>query len=152
MKKIMILAVLFTLYTTAAFPQQRFEKLEDDQVSKTELKLAGSLGEKLMLGQKSGKIYMLSETEAIPQVAKGFTREMQISTYETIRPVFGDYKSMEFEEAWKMEADQLYTIYRFRGRFDGTAERPEIRIVMNKEGKLAGFWVRPWEDGLEGKP
>lgn len=95
---------------------------------------------------------MLSETEAIPQVAKGFTREMQISAYETIRPVFGDYKSMEFEEAWKMEADQLYTIYRFRGRFDGTAERPEIRIVMNKEGKLAGFWVRPWEDGLEGKP
>jgi hypothetical protein len=51
-----------------------------------------------------------------------------------------------------MEADQPYMIYRFRGAFDATDEKPEIRIVLDRNNKLAGFWIRPWEDDLGGQP
>jgi hypothetical protein len=116
------------------------------------LRQATSLAEKLLLGQKTGNIYLLSEEEAIPEMSKGLTEGVQKSSYENIQSMFGDYESMQFAEAWEMEADQLYTVYRFRGTFDGTVEKPEIRVVLDKEGKLAGFWIRPWEDDLEGQP
>lgn len=152
MKKIIItVAFIFTLLF-AAFPQQSFQRINDDEVSQTGLRQATSLAEKLMLGQKSGNIYLLSEEEAIPQVAKGLTEGIQASSYESVRSMFGDYLSMEFAEAWKMETDQVYTMYRFKGTFSESTDKPEIQVVFNTEGKLAGFWIRPWEDDLGGQP
>ena len=106
----------------------------------------------MLLGQKSGEIYILSEEEAIPEVAKGLTEGVQVSSYENISSMFGDYESMQFAEALTMKTDQFYTLYRFKGTFSETSEKPEIRVVLNKEGKLAGFWIRPWQDDLEGQP
>ena len=40
-----------------------------------------------------------------------------------------------------------YEIYRFKGNFDLNAD-VEIRTVLDAEGKLAGFFVKPWKDSL----
>jgi hypothetical protein len=152
MKKTIITAILLCFSTVVAFSQQSYEKLPQDQVSQTELRLAISLGEKLLLGQKSGNIYLLSEGEATPQVAGGLTEGVQQSSYESIRSMYGDYESMKFAEAWKLEADQPYTIYRFKGTFDATSDSPEIRMVLDREKKLAGFWIGPWADDMGGQP
>ena len=152
MKKILITAAFSFAIITMLSAQNTFQRIPDDNVSQTELRQATSLAEKLLLGQKSGNYYMLSEYEAIPQLVSGLTKEVQASSYESIQSMFGDYRSMAFTEAWTMEADQPYTVYRFKGTFNGTDEHPEIRMVFNKEGKLAGFWIRPWQDDLGGKP
>ena len=146
MKKIMITAAIIFAFFLTAFSQQSYQKINDDEVSQTELRKATSLAEKLMLGQKSGKIYLLTEEEAIPQIAKGLTEDVQMSSYETIQSMFGDYESLEFAEARRSESDQVYTIYRFKGNFSNTADHPEIRLVFDSESKLAGFWIKPWED------
>jgi hypothetical protein len=148
----MIIACLVAFMASAAWAQNTYEKVAADEVSQTGLRQAISLGEKLLLGQKSGNIYILTEEEAIPQVAKGLTKGVQEASYENIRSMFGEYESMKFAEAWTMEADQPYMIYRFRGAFDATDEKPEIRIVLDRNNKLAGFWIRPWEDDLGGQP
>jgi len=152
MKKILTFGLLFFAFSVYAFSQNEFQKLKNEEISQTDLRLATSLAEKLLAGQKSGKIYLLSEDEAIPQVAKGLTESMQISSYESIRALFGDYKSLNFAEGWQLNADQRYTIYRFRGDFSESQDRPEIRIVFNEAGKLSGFWIRPWEDTISGTP
>ena len=153
MKKSFVLCLILLLLITAGFTQNGFEKLSKDAVSQSDLRIAISLAEKILLGQKSGNIYLLSGDEAIPPVAKGLTREVQLSSYESVRAQFGDYESMNFMEAWTMNSEQgVYTIYRFKGDFTDTKEQPEIRVVFDGESKLAGFWIRPWEDDLQGKP
>ena len=152
MKKTMVTAALALAFTLGAIDQVSYQELDEGQIVQTELRQAISLAEKLLLGQKSGEIYILSEEEAIPEVAKGLTEGVQVSSYENISSMFGDYESMQFAEALTMKTDQSYTLYRFKGTFSETSEKPEIRVVLNKEGKLAGFWIRPWQDDLEGQP
>jgi len=152
MKKILVLGSLFFAFAAYAFSQNEFQKIKNEEISQTDLRLAASLAEKMLAGQKSGKIYLLSEDEAIPQVVKGLTESMQISSYELIRVLYGDFESLNFAEGWQLNADQRYTIYRFRGNFSESEDRPEIRVVLNEAGKLSGFWIRPWEDNLNGNP
>lgn len=133
--------------------QTTFEEIRKEDVSQTELRKALHLAEKIMLGQKTGNYYMLSESEAIPEVARGLSKEVQAASYDAVKGMFGDYESLAFEEAYTMESGQgQFTIYRLKGKFSVTKDTPEIRVVMNTEGKVAGLWVRPWEDDLQGKP
>jgi hypothetical protein len=41
----------------------------------------------------------------------------------------------------------LFEIYRFRGKFNPGAE-VEVRTVLDADGKLAGFFVKPWHDAM----
>lgn len=153
MKKTITVIALITLSAFYCFSQNSFQELSEQDISQTELRTAISMAEKILLGQKSGNIYLLSEDEAIPQVVEGLTKEVQISNYETLYSMFGDYKSMEFEEAWKLNSDiGNFIVYRFKGIFSNTNDKPEIRLVYNEESKLSGFWIRPWEDDLQGNP
>jgi hypothetical protein len=77
---------------------------------------------------------------------------MQASTYATVRDMFGDYESMKFEEAWKITSEPTYLLFRFKGTFSESSEKPEIRVILNTERKLAGFFIRPWQDDLIGQP
>lgn len=133
-----------------SFGQNNFQKLNAEAVSQTELRQAISMAEKLLIGQKSGDIYLLSEKEAIPAVVQGLTKDVQTSSYTSIREMFGDYESMTFKEAWTLTADEVFTIYRFEGTFTDIQDHPEIRLVFNKDSKLSGFWIKPWEDDLQG--
>ena len=152
MKKILVPAALIFAFSLSTNAQKVFKKLGDNEVSQSELRVAISLSEKLMLGQKTGDIYILSEDEAIPQVAKGLTKDIQISSYESVSSMFGEYESMQFSEAWNTESDQIYTIYRFIGTFSKSTEKAEIRLVFNTETKLAGFFILQWDDDFGGQP
>ena len=145
--------LLFVLFGTASMGQNDYQRIAEDQVSKAELRKAITIAEKILLGQKSGKLYFPSEEEAIPEVVKGLTKEVQTSSYETIRGMYGDYKSMQFQEAWNMSSAQgKYAIYRFKGVYTNGTDKPEIRVVLDSSGKLAGLWVTPWQDSLQGTP
>ena len=40
-------------------------------------------------------------------------------------------------------------VYRFKGVFSKDSSRKiEVRVNMDKDGKVAGFWVKPWSDSV----
>jgi hypothetical protein len=61
---------------------------------------------------------------------------------KAIEQAFGDFQSMTYFETVKV-APSL-TVYRFKGTF--TKGEGEVRVVYDKEGKLAGFWIKAWKD------
>ncbi len=82
--------------------------------------------------------------EATIAMRSALTPEKQKEAYETIKGMFGDFQSMEYVETWVSTNGPFLAIYRFKGRFSRSRARPEIRVVMDSEGKLAGFWIKPW--------
>lgn len=153
MYKNIILLLVLASWSLIAFTQNDYVKISKDDISQTELRVAITLAEKILLGQKSGELYFPTEQEAIPEVVKGLTENVQTSSYETIQSIFGDYKSIKFAEAWSMKTNQgEYTIYRFRGNFTNGDAKPEVRVVLDSSTKLAGLWVKPWEDDMLGNP
>lgn len=144
-----VLISLVLLFTFAGFSQHQFIKLEPDQLSETNVKTAQDLAGKLLNGQKTGNIYLLNEEEATPEMVKGLTEAMQVSSYENIKQLFGDFVSLKFVEAWTLKTSEQYFVYRFKGSFSETKDTPEVRVVMNEAGKISGFWLRPWQDEME---
>jgi hypothetical protein len=68
---------------------------------------------------------------------------------EGVKSVFGDFQSMKFVEAEASPAMAGIVVYRFKGKFSKTSESPEIRVVVNKQGKVAGLSVKPWQDKIQ---
>jgi hypothetical protein len=39
-------------------------------------------------------------------------------------------------------------LYRFKGTFSKGGSPAEVRVVYDTDGKLSGFWIKPWKDVL----
>lgn len=63
--------------------------------------------------------------------------------------MYGDFLSVDYAETWVPTDSSLLANYRFRGRFSKSAARPEIRVVIDGEGKLAGLWLKPWNARIQ---
>ncbi len=75
--------------------------------------------------------------------------EKQRGAYQAIKATFGDYQSMTFHEALRSKSGTPpMTVYRFRGSFTKTSTSPEVRVVIDGQGKVAGFFVLAWFDQL----
>ncbi len=62
--------------------------------------------------------------------------------------MFGDYQDLKFESLKIYPKNgESFDIYRFKGAFEKNKE-VEVRAVLNKQGKLSGFFIKPWNDNL----
>jgi len=147
-KKLYSIAVVL-LISLSLFSQNQFQKINPENVSDSNLEIAKTIAEKLLEGQKSSYIYLLSDNEATPEMVKGLTASMQKSSYENIKDQFGDYESLEYIEAWKFITEEEYIIYRFKGNFSRSKDVPEIRVVMTTSSLISGFWLKPWKDEMQ---
>jgi hypothetical protein len=142
--------VLFILtwlaYSATTFAQNNYEKLTEEELKAAPLQTAQSLADVMLTTQRKGSPYLLKESEATAAVRQEFTAEKQIQTYSAIRELFGDYQSLTFVEAYRTLTDPAYYIFRFRGEFERGNAQPEVRVVMNENTQLAGFFIRPWQD------
>lgn len=121
----------------------RFRKLPESEVD-AEMKLvAQRIATDILGSQKDGRFEPLGD-EATAAMRSALTPEKQKEAYETIKGMFGDFQSMEYIETWVPTDGSLLVICRFKGHFSKSKARPEIRVVMDGEGKLAGFWIKPW--------
>jgi hypothetical protein len=142
------LYLLLTFGTQILYGQ--FIPIKSNKIDEKSMNAAVQLAEKLLNGMKEGSIYLLTNEEATEAMAKGLTAETQESVYARIKEENGDFVSLNFTAALKPENDKSLTIYRFRGEFEKIKDGPEIRVVMNKDLKLAGFWILPWRDDIQG--
>ena len=99
------------------------------------------------MSMKSGEFKALGE-KATLSVQKGLTPAKLKTVYEQVKGMFGEFNTMEYYETCVPKDETFLTVYRFKGKFESSAT-PEIRVVINKDNKLSGFWIKPWKDDLK---
>ncbi|MEQ9300135.1 MAG: hypothetical protein RIF33_16295 [Cyclobacteriaceae bacterium] len=148
----MSIKYLFTFLITLCFlalvgceSKVRFAKAAETEVDPTKLSKITGLSKRILAAQRAGGYYALTEEEATADMINGLTESVQKSAYEQVSSVFGDYQGIEFDHLMKATDGRLVELYRFRGQFAPGAE-VEVRAVINAKGKLAGFFIKPWND------
>lgn len=102
---------------------------------------AGHIAHNLIQNWKSGQFSKLDTGDFESNLVSQFTPEQQRLAYRRMLVEFGDYRGMSYltkEKNWG------FTRYRFRGNF--SKGNQEIRVLVNHRGKVAGFWIRTWQN------
>lgn len=138
-----ILSVSFVI--TMGSCSQDFTKLEGSQVDKSKLQFAEKFANDYLTKLREGSYYEFKD-EAIDIIKNQQTEETQKAVYSQLKEQFGDYKGLEYVETWVKSSDNSLTIFRFKGEFEKSNKKLEIRVVLDASGKIAGFWITPWSD------
>ncbi len=125
-----------------------FRRLSESEVDAQMKLVAERVATRILESERDGRFEPLGD-EATATVRSGLTPEVQKASYESIKGMYGDFLSMDYAETWVPTDGTLLAIYRFRGRFSKSDARPEIRVVMDGEGKLAGLWLKPWNARIQ---
>ena len=127
---------------------QDFKKLNDSETDKKKVLIAQNFASDFFTKLKKGEEYHFQD-EAIDALKTQFTAETQKSVYQQLKTQFGDFQSLEYAETWIQNNSKSIGIYRFKGEFDKSTKKLEIRVVLNESDKIAGFWIKPWSDMLQ---
>jgi hypothetical protein len=141
--------VLFSLclLLSASVYSQEFKKLDNANINKKQMEFAKKFADDYFAKQIAGSYYLLNDKEATDEMIKGLTADRQKEVYDQLKSGFGGFKSLEFAQTW-FDANTHLVIYRFKGTF-GVSNLLEIRVVLNYQGKIAGFFVKPWTEKLQ---
>ena len=109
--------------------------------------LAAQLATQILQAHEQGRFEALGPEEATESVRKVFTAEFQRYLHQKSQQIFGTFEGLDFVETRSIESQPHLLIYRFRGRYSTAS--PEVRVVLDQDGKLAGLWVKPWQDQMQ---
>ena len=128
---------------------QDFNKLSDSKVDQGKLNFSTKFAEDFMTAVSKGATYEFTD-EAIDQIKNMLTADNQKNLYKQLESQFGEYQSMEYAETWSDSNGSGLMIFRFKAKFSKSPSVLEVRVVVNKDNKIAGFWIKPWSDLLGG--
>ena len=126
---------------------QDLQKLTPEEVQQERTEFTEEFAVSYFEAVKKGESYQFTDN-AIDEIKKQLTPENQKAAYNQIKANFGDYESLEYAETWGIKTNPGIHIIRFKSLFSQTNQSLEIRVVLNEEGKIAGFWIAPWSDTL----
>ncbi|MYK39963.1 MAG: hypothetical protein F4049_07065 [Gemmatimonadetes bacterium] len=109
--------------------------------------LAAQLATQILQAHEQGRFEALGPEEAIESFRKAFTAEIQRHSYQQLRQLFGTFEGLDFVETHSIENQPHLLIHRFRGRYSTAS--PEVRVVLDQDGKLTGLWIKPWQDQMQ---
>jgi hypothetical protein len=147
MRKFVFLLLFSTLYGFAQ-DATAFERIPDARINPQRLAFVTNLSDRILKAQQGGGYYPLSGQEADVAMRSGLNEAVQKQAYSQLSRSFGEYSGLEFDELLIPVDGSFYEIYRFRGQFGTNGTGVEIRAVLNTEGKLAGFYYKPWRNQL----
>jgi hypothetical protein len=147
MKSITLFLSLILLFCISSFGQA-YMKLEPSDVDAKKVEIAKKFANDYLTQLKNGSYYQFKD-EAIDVLKAQLTEDKQKAAYKQIKDLFGDYKSIEYAETWIQKGSSVYKIYRFKGDFENSAKKLEIRVILNGSDQVAGFWIKPWADVLK---
>ncbi|MFQ5598391.1 MAG: hypothetical protein ACE5GK_10115 [Nitrospiria bacterium] len=105
--------------------------------------IAEQMTKNLFISWSHGRFKPLGD-EANAVMQSLLTPQRQKEIDQAVSALFGAYQSMTFIEAWGPARGLPSVIYRFKACFSNSKERPEIRVVIDGAGRLAGFCIKPW--------
>jgi hypothetical protein len=124
-----------------------YEKIKDGDVGSGKIEIAKKFAYGYLNSQKNGSYYQFKD-EAIDVVKQKLTETLQKAGYKQLKDSFGDFLSLSYAETWISKNNPGFKIMRFKGDFDKSTQKLEIRVILNESDKIAGLWIRPWADGL----
>ena len=124
-----------------------YERIDEKDIDSKKLEFATDLSNNILSAQKIGSFYTLSDKEATSEMRTGLNELVQKQSYVQIKSLFGEYENLSFDHLMTSGEGTKYEIYRFRGKFNLNKE-VEVRVVLDESGKLAGFFVKPWNDQI----
>lgn len=143
--KTVFLSVIM-LYSVAGCSQD-FQKLSNDDVSKEKIKIGKEFSDRFYATLNSGKTYDFTN-DGTEEMKNAMTPEVQKNAYNQVKERSGEYESVAYAEAWTQKSNSQYTILRYKGTFSTSDAKLEIRVVLDKNNKIAGFFIKPWSDML----
>ena len=111
--------------------------------------LAEQLATRILQGHEQGRLEALKLEEAIEDFRTGFTAEVQRHNHQTIRQLYGAFEGLDYIETRSMDSHPHLLIHRFKGRYSTASSVPEVRVVLDRDGRLAGLWIKPWQDEMQ---
>jgi hypothetical protein len=139
------LAVALAVFTAGC--KSDFSKLPESDMDPAMKASAESLATRMLTAWRDGQYAPLGE-EATAAMRSGLSPERQEQAYEQFKGMFGDFESLEYVETLVPTDGSSLFIFRFKGKFSKTEATPEVRIVLDGEQKLSGFWVKPWNNSM----
>lgn len=121
-----------------------YKKSSEAEVNQETVQMVEQFATDYLTKLKNGEYYEFQD-EATEQLKNGLTKEVQIASYKQVKDAFGDFESLEFIEMRVQEKEPVMYIYRLKGTFGG-GKKLEVRVVLNEEEKISGFWIRKWSD------
>ena len=153
MRLIISLSVLITVAlvigsVTESLAKSPFQSVPESKVNKEHKSKAQKAAVDTLTKWREGKYEPRSDdyTEAMKEAS---TPARQKAAYQNIKALFGDFKDLKYVEAVASKNLPSLVVYRFKGTFTGTKDQPEIRVVIDSDGKVAGFFIKPWHDELQ---
>ena len=105
------------------------------------------LATQILQAHEQGRFEALGP-EATESFRKAFTAEVQRHSYQQIRQLFGAFEGLDFVETRSIESQPHLLFHRFRGRYGSASQAPEVRVVLDRDGKLVGLWIKPWQEQM----
>lgn len=124
-----------------------FDRVAPAAVDQAQKAFAQKVAHDTLTAWKAGR-YTPLDVRYTDQMKTALPPAKQQQSYEVIKATFGDYQSLAFHEAYRSKSGPSLTVYRFRGSFAQTATTPEVRVVLDGQGKVAGFFILAWFDQL----
>jgi hypothetical protein len=126
---------------------QDFEKLAGDNVDKTRIGIAEKFSNNFYSALAKGNHYEFKD-EATDALKNALPPTDQKTIYEKVKSEHGDYQSIAYGETWVLKSNPAIKIIRFHGTFSKQTQPVEIRVVLDKADKIAGFFIKPWSSAL----
>ena len=124
---------------------QDYRKLSESEVDSKKARIANDFATNFLKKLNSGAHYEFTD-EATETFKQKFDQQSQTAVSQQLNNNFGEYKSLEYSETWIKISNPEMNIFRFKGDFAKGNRKLEIRVVLNKDDKISGFWIKPWSD------
>jgi len=147
MKSITLLLGAYFLFSLNSCSQD-FKKLNGSDVDSKKVQIAQKFANDYLTTLKKGSYYQFTD-EAIDVLKNQLTEQNQKAIYQQLKDQLGDFQSLEYAETWIQNSDPSLNIFRFKSDFEKSNKKVEIRVVLDKSDKIAGFWIKPWSDMLK---
>jgi len=144
--KIILLSLTMLMFQLAT-AQEHFKKIPDKSTDTIKIALATQIAASYFESLKKGDYFDIQDMGTKEFIEK-MTPEIQKQSYEQIRQLFGDFKSLTYSGIWISKDNSELEVIRFKGEFEKSEKPLEIRVVINQQNMVSGFWIKPWQDNL----
>jgi len=125
--------------------QLKFETIPEPEVKQTQKTAAESWAAHRLTSWAKDE-YPLPGDDLSEAMKPGESEARQKESDKKLEPITGDFKSMTYFETVKSDPPR-FVIYRFKGNFT-KEDLVEVRMVYNLDGKIDGFWIKPWLNSI----
>ena len=146
MRRHALVAALAVVGMSLGCSTTSFEPVPEDKVDGPQKAAAEAFG-KTTLESWAKNEYTALGDEATAEFRTAQDPAGQKAADAALEAQLGDFVAMEYFQTVK-SVPAAHFVYRFKGTFSKQKDPHEVRVVYDLNGKLGGFWIKPWQDQM----